>query len=80
MNLLPSGPSFSGENVDRYWTPGPSKLPSVTENKADVSVLLSRIRKYAPHLERSRIYDSGWWEENWGSPEIHVRPPSKRSI
>lgn len=35
--------------------------------------LLRALREYAPHLRDSFVSDETWWNENWGTPEAHVR-------
>lgn len=34
--------------------------------------LLYLIDTYAPHLRHSFVCSKPWWEQRWGSPEMHV--------
>lgn len=69
-------PSFSNEDIDRYWPPGAvqDSHPCTIQNSSNIGVLISGIRDFAPHLRNTFVCSEAWWEKKWGLPEVHVRP------
>jgi hypothetical protein len=77
LNLVPEGPTFSGDNPERYWPFGARNSPLLNDPaRGTHESLLQLIRRYAPHLKASFVNNEAWWSRNWGTPQVHVRTPN----
>jgi hypothetical protein len=77
LNLVPEGPTFSGDNPERYWPFGARNSPLLNDPaRGTHESLLQLIRQYTPHLRASFVNNEAWWSRNWGTPQVHVRTPN----